>query len=313
MGKLAFETLKSIFGGTFIDKATELMTSLLEILKTVFSSQSVTNMLTIFISVSITILTLYLFIEVANRATTEQLTFERLILILVKFFAAFIILANIKELIMVLFDISVAVYDMVQNAVSKSLGDGNNYGGLQFFPEQNATPDIFPESFSDELKDAFEEAKYGDGIMSYINNMSPFFTCMLFKLFTMVTNIGCFLVVIGNAISLIVRTIFAPIGMVQLMEDGSKSAGIRYLKKFLADGLTLAAILGVLYAVSRLQGGLISASIPSGWNNKLIASQDVLDALLSLGGVGIMVLALQLAGIGAMFKASQIANDIVGI
>lgn len=313
MGKLAFETLKSIFGGTFIDKATELMTSLLEILKTVFSSQSVTNMLTIFISVSITILTLYLFIEVANRATTEQLTFERLILILVKFFAAFIILANIKELIMVLFDISVAVYDMVQNAVSKSLGDGNNYGGLQFFPEQNATPDIFPASFSDELKDAFEEAKYGDGIMSYINNMSPFFTCMLFKLFTMVTNIGCFLVVIGNAISLIVRTIFAPIGMVQLMEDGSKSAGIRYLKKFLADGLTLAAILGVLYAVSRLQGGLISASIPSGWNNKLIASQDVLDALLSLGGVGIMVLALQLAGIGAMFKASQIANDIVGI
>ena len=83
MGELVFETLKSIFGGTFIDKATELMTSLLEILKTVFSSQSVTNMLTIFISVSITVLTLYLFIEVANRATTEQLTFERLILILV--------------------------------------------------------------------------------------------------------------------------------------------------------------------------------------------------------------------------------------
>ncbi|MFQ7273385.1 MAG: hypothetical protein ACLRPE_12660 [Blautia producta] len=317
MGELVFETLKSIFGGTFIDKATELMTSLLEILKTVFSSQSVTNMLTIFISVSITVLTLYLFIEVANRATTEQLTFERLILILVKFFAAFIILANIKELIIILFDVSVAVYDMVQNAVADSLSDGNNYGGLQFFPGENATPDVFPESFTDELKDAFDEAKYGDGIMSYVNNMSPFFTCMLFKLFTMLTNIGCFLVVIGNAISLIVRTIFAPIGLVQLMEDGSKSAGIRYLKKFLADGLTLAAILGVLYAVSRLQGGLISATIPAEWNNTLSASEEVLDALLNLGtfggGVGIMVLALQLAGIGAMFKASQIANDIVGV
>ena len=36
MGELAFETLKSIFGGTFIDKATELITYLLEILKTVF-------------------------------------------------------------------------------------------------------------------------------------------------------------------------------------------------------------------------------------------------------------------------------------
>lgn len=101
MGKVAFEALESIFGGTFIDNATELMSMLLNVLKTAFSSESVSNMLTIFISVSATVLTLYLFIEVANRATTEQLTMERLIIILVKFFAAFVILVNIKELIMV--------------------------------------------------------------------------------------------------------------------------------------------------------------------------------------------------------------------
>ena len=76
-GKVAFEALESIFGGTFIDNATELMSMLLNVLKTAFSSESVSNMLTIFISVSATVLTLYLFIEVANRATTEQLTMER--------------------------------------------------------------------------------------------------------------------------------------------------------------------------------------------------------------------------------------------
>lgn len=130
MGELAFDTLKAIFGGTFIEKATDLMTSLLDALKTVFESQSVRGMLTIFISVSITLLTLYLFIEIANRVTTEQLTFERLILILVKFFAAFFILANIQQIITVSFDISVAVYEMVENSVKDSLGDGNSYGGL---------------------------------------------------------------------------------------------------------------------------------------------------------------------------------------
>ena len=132
-----------------------------------------------------------------------------------------------------------------------------------------------------------------------------------------VANIACYLVVIGNAISLITRTIFAPIGMVQLMEDGSKSAGVWYLKKFLADGLTLAAILAVLYAVSLLQGGLIAATIPEDWNNTLSITEPVLDGILNLGamgsGVGLMMAAIQLAAVGAMFKASQIANDIVGV
>lgn len=313
MGKVAFEALESIFGGTFIDNATELMSMLLNVLKTAFSSESVSNMLTIFISVSATVLTLYLFIEVANRATTEQLTMERLIIILVKFFAAFVILVNIKELIMVLFDIDVAIYDMVQAATKDALEEGSSFGGLKFFPGINPDPSQFPSTFAGDLKKAFEDAGYGEGIMSYVNNMSSFFTCMLLKLFTTVINIACYLVVIGNAISLIVRTIFAPLGIVQMFEDGSKSAGIRYLKKFLADGLTLAAILGVLYAVSRLQGGVITASIPDAWNNNLTANADVLDTVLNLKGPGLSILALQLAGVGAMFKASQIANDIVGV
>lgn len=76
MGKLAFETLGFIFGGTFIERSTSLMKTLINALKEVFQTQTVNNMLAIFISVSITLLTLYLFIEVANRATTEQLTLE---------------------------------------------------------------------------------------------------------------------------------------------------------------------------------------------------------------------------------------------
>nr|WP_317428884.1 hypothetical protein [uncultured Blautia sp.] len=317
MGEIAFDTLKAIFGGTFIEKTTRLMTSLLDALKKLFAAQSVKGMLTIFISISITLLTLYLFIEVANRATTEQLTFERLILILVKFFAAFVILANIQQIITVSFDISVGVYETVETSVSESLKDGNSYGGLKFFPEVNDDPTKFPEKFTEEIKKKFEEANYGDGIMDFVHNMSPFFTSLLFKMCSFVANIACYLVVIGNAISLITRTIFAPIGMVQLMEDGSKSAGVRYLKKFLADGLTLAAILAVLYAVSLLQGGLIAATIPEDWNNTLSITEPVLDGILNLGamgsGVGLMMAAIQLAAVGAMFKASQIANDIVGV
>lgn len=314
MGKLAFETLGFIFGGTFIERSTSLMKTLINALKEVFQTQTVNNMLAIFISVSITLLTLYLFIEVANRATTEQLTLERLILILVKFFASFVILANIQQIITVSFDISMAVYDTVETSVSKKLGEENSYGGLQFFPEVNSNPDEYPSKYTDEIKDKFKEAGYKDGNTSYIKNMSSFFTCLLFKMIMMVVNVASYLIVVGNAISLIARTVFAPIGMIQLMEDGSKSAGVRYLKKFLADGITLAVILVVLYAVSLLQGNIVVASIPKSWHNELKITTTVLDSILNIkSGLGLMLLSVQLAAVGAMFKASQIANDVVGV
>ena len=307
MGKLAFETLKSIFGGTFIENSTKLMTSLITALKEVFTTESVSGILTIFI-------TLFLFIEIANKATTEQLTLERLIMILVKFFAACIIIANIFDIIMFSFNISMAVYETVEVSVKDSFKGENNFGDLKFFPEQNKNPEKFPEKY-DTVKKAFEQEGYGESVLSIIGNMSAFITCLLFKMCTFVINCGSFLIIIGNAISLIVRTVFAPIALTQLMEDGSKSAGIRYLKKFLADGLTLAAILAVLYATSRLQASLISVSIPADWHNTISATS--LDTILNLGvlggGIGIMLIALQLASVGAMFKASQIANDIVGI
>lgn len=314
MGKLAFETLKSIFGGTFIENSTKLMTSLIAALKEVFTTESVSGILTIFISISVTLLTLFLFIEIANKATTEQLTLERLIMILVKFFAACIIIANIFDIIMFSFNISMAVYETVEVSVKDSFKGENNFGDLKFFPEQNKNPEKFPEKY-DTVKKAFEQEGYGESVLSIIGNMSAFITCLLFKMCTFVINCGSFLIIIGNAISLIVRTVFAPIALTQLMEDGSKSAGIRYLKKFLADGLTLAAILAVLYATSRLQASLISVSIPADWHNTISATS--LDTILNLGvlggGIGIMLIALQLASVGAMFKASQIANDIVGI
>ena len=312
MGKTAYNTLNLIFGGTFIKEVTDALMRLLSSLKTIFSTSSIDTMLNVFISIAGTLLVLYLFIEIASKATTEMLTFERLMIILLKTFAAMIILINLKELIILLFNLAIAVYDMVENTVSDSIAD-TNFGGLKFFPDiKGHDPSVFPESFS-VVEKAFDKAGYGSGIGDFIDHFSEFIYCNLFNLFAIVAKCASYLIVIGNAISLIVRALFAPLGVVQMFDDGAKSAGVRYFKKFLAEGLTLAAILGVLYATSLLQGNVMASFIPDAWNNQLLAQGDAIDLILGFKGPGIPVLAIQLAAIGAMFKSSQIANDIVGV
>lgn len=315
MGKTAFNTLSAIFGGTFIKEVTDFLSKLLNSLKSIFSASSVETMLNIFIAISATLLILYLFIEIASKATTEMLTFERLMIILLKMFAAMIILMNLKELIVLLFDLAMAVYDTVQAGVADNLKD-SNFGGLQFFPDISGhDPSKFPESFKT-VEKAFEDIGYSSSIGSFLKHIPEFLFCTIFNLFSFVVKCASYLIVIGNAVLLITRALFAPLGVVQLFDDGAKSAGVRYFKKFLAEGLTLAAILGVLYATSIIQGNIMASFIPSAWNNQIVANADVLDALLTVSltnGPSIPILAIQLAAVGAMFKAQQVANDIVGV
>lgn len=312
MGKTAYNALNSIFGGTFITEVTEFLSKLLNALKTIFSSTSIDTILNVFISIAATLLVLYLFIEIASKATTEMITFERLMIILLKTFAAMIILMNLRELIMLLFNLAIGVYDMVDNAVSKNI-DNTNFGGIKFFPDiKGHDPSVFPESFS-VVEKAFDKAGYGSGLWDFLSHLPEFLFCTLYYLFDLIVKCASYLIVIGNAISLIVRALFAPLGVVQMFDDGAKSAGVKYFKKFLAEGLTLAAILGVLYATSLLQGNIMISFIPDAWNNQILAQADILDKLLNITGPGVTVLAIQLAAVGAMFKSSQIANDIVGV
>ena len=110
---------------------------------------------------------------------------------------------------------------------------------------------------------------------------------------------------------IIVRVIFAPIGIVQLFDEGQRSAGIRYLKKFLAEALTFAVIVGVLFASAKLQNSIVLSISGDTMRNGILSGdnlKDVLDGPKLL----IWINAINLASAGAIMRSGQLANDIIG-
>ena len=105
-----------------------------------------------------------------------------------------------------------------------------------------------------------------------------------------------------------------PIALTQCFEDGQRSAGIRYLKKFAAQALTFMVIIIILYAVSKLQGALLPQLLQGLYKgNTLDINNDNFKEIIGNWKVLISIVVVQFAAVGAMLKGSQIANDIMGV
>jgi hypothetical protein len=87
------------------------------------------------------------------------------------------------------------------------------------------------------------------------------------------------------------RVIFAPIGMSDIINDGTRSSGWRYFKRMMA---------------SILQGSVIIAAAR--------AYALIMPVIMKMNGflAWLMPIVLAFVMIAMMFKASMIANDIIG-
>lgn len=98
-----------------------------------------------------------------------------------------------------------------------------------------------------------------------------------------------FLICWSRILEIMIRVMFAPIGMADIVSGGTQSSGFRYLKKLGAAGLQGAIILAITQAYS-LIAGLIS-TYSGGW---------------------IVMVMLAFVVITLMFKASSLANEVMG-
>lgn len=313
MGEYLFNTLQSLFAGSLITEVSNFISDVVDASDAFFSGQ-VGDMIDILLVIAGTLMTIFLFIDIMNKASQEMITLERLVLILIRYFLAMLVLIYLKEIIVGLFQIISLLYQLLAEQVGLfgtggGTGDNPFSGLIEFFPDDgNPNPNTWPTY--DEVRSAFEGSGYKSGISSYISNFGLFMLCIVISLITWLAKMVAFLITVSTAIALIARAIMAPIGVVQLFDEGMRSAGILYLKKFLAEGLTFFAIIAVLYASSLLQANLIA-----------IQADDVLNGVLSVsaiedlfnGGLIVTVLAIQLSTVGAMFKAGALAKDVVGV
>lgn len=299
MAELFFNAAGLLYGGTSITEIQGFISQILDALTTVFTDASIKQIIDIFLGIGVSLLTVFLYIDILDKATKDMITLEKLIMIFVKYFLAIMILINLPNLIVTLFNLAKGLYDM--------LGEKASFNSLniEYYPGHNPNTAVYPE-WSEDLQKAFKEAGIKNGISALWKNFLALITTILVILVMWVGKIAGYFVVAGNALSLIARVLFAPLGVVQCFDEGLRSSGIRYLKKIVADALTFAVVLGIMYAMSRIQVAIL------GGTGKIerITPDNVLSLLSIKYCIGAIV--LQLSAVGAMMKASQIANDVVG-
>lgn len=303
MDTFVYNTLQMIFGGGMIVDIGDFLGKVIDATQDLFAN-NISTLVTTFSVIAGSLMIIFLYIDLTSNATKELLTLERLILTFIKFFIAMVFLIYLPEILDSLFGLAKGIYDM---ACEKFTYDNLDYG-IRFFPNDgNRNPSVFPDF--ETIKDALSDAGYSNKVTAVVKHIAEFVPLLLVNLVFFVAKAAAYLVTVSNAIMVLVRAVFAPIGVVQLFDEGQRSNGIRYVKKFASDALTFAAIVGILYAASLLQGQLIASVVSENLGGVL--SADYIPDVLSLGTL-IPVVIIQLSAAGAIMKAAQLSNDIVG-
>lgn len=105
-------------------------------------------------------------------------------------------------------------------------------------------------------------------------------------------------VIIQLVVEIAIRRMFAPLAIVDIYQEGMRSPGARYFKKYLAAFLKL--------AVASFIGIIVPTLIA---NAGAVAGSD----LESSFNYCFTVIAINFAAIGIILKAGEYANDIVGV
>ncbi|MCC2254572.1 hypothetical protein LKD70_09105 [Ruminococcus sp. CLA-AA-H200] len=306
MGSTIFDALSVLFAGSLITDVADFIGTIMDALREIFTMSQIGGFIDIFLAIGAACMTIFLYVDLSGRFSREMLSFEQLVLVLIRYVIAMIVLIYLKEIIIFLFQLVSGLYDIAVE--SMNAGTGNPYSSvLEFFPDDgNSDPSVWP-AYS-EVQDAFE-SEFESSIGSYLEHMGLFLLSFVIKFFGWLAKAVAYLIAISSAIALIARAIMSPIGVVQLFDEGTRSAGILYLKKFVREGLTFFAMLIILYASSLIQANVILVLVPSIGDALTVANAS---EMLS-GSVAIAAIAIQLSTIGAMFKAGQISGDVVGV
>lgn len=250
--------------------------------------------------------------DIVSNVQKDMITLERLILIFIKYFTAMVVLIYLEDIVIYLFKFGTGVYNVLSNA-SQSGGALNttSTGALKFFPSERKDgldPTIWPKYSA--IKDVFT-GTWKNSSKVLMQNISIFFTLIIPYLVSWTARLAIFFTIVSNAVMIIVRVIFAPIGIVQLFDEGQRSAGIRYLKKFLAEALTFAVIVGVLFASAKLQNSIVLSISGDTMRNGILSGDNLKDVV---DGTKLMIwlTAINLASAGAIMRSGQLANDIIG-
>lgn len=221
---------------------------------------------------------LWFLIDILDKTTKEQLTVEHFIRQFLKLIFAMFLIQN--------GDIIFPAFLDINKGLTKAIFGGGAAPPNITNPGNISSTSEAPQALVDmllELRIPAHGTLYA--LMQMARLLVPWIATLVGKAYLILTCWGRFL-------ELGVRIIFAPIGMSDLISDGFKGNGFRYLKKLFAVIIQGSVILGIMSLVAAINGRYFSTSTSSIHFNYLI---------------------VLFTEIGLIKKAQSFANDILGV
>lgn len=315
MGSLTLNMARFMFESDLVSQTSGFMKTLLDAISSIVNQDFCLIALTIMGGIAASLLIIYFFIDLAGQASKDMFSLEKFVLAFCKLIIAIAILMYTPEIVAGIVDVGKTMYNWVADSngtfVKKLINTKNGETIKYRYEEGGQLYDKLPgSSKADEI--------WGFSLSKILDQLQTLFVSLLTSIIGFIAKVVVYFVAISNALNIIVRSIFSPIAVVRLFEDGSKSQGIKYLKDFFSECMQMAVIVVVLYACSKLTSEIqmtlykkAGSSLVSTEGGKTVINLFKFQQSLTLGNLHLFLLP-QLATVGATLGAGKLSKEIFG-
>lgn len=282
------------------------------------------------LSAGTALMLIYFFADLADKLGNENFSLDQLFRSLLKIFIAVALINNGIKLVGYIVDLGAAIAaDMT--TVTELSDETTTYTSLtEFFSE---------ETYLTAFKNGLNKIGNDKAVIYIVEAIIPY-------ILALVTNVLLVFIGMSRIVELVVRTIFAPLAVADMFQQGSRSAGERYLKKIMALALQFAAIVGIFIVCSSIMSSTGIATDGSEILTNFMNSADLelevsyesnkfffllpptavvnptfskdscisfLDALFGDADHYWLCLGVMFARIGLAMKSQKLVNDVVGV
>lgn len=290
-GSTIYDMAKQVFGPGMAETLSEWMDKVLGAMKDVLALGYVDDIINVFSIVGCSFMVIYFFADMMNQASKDMFSFEKLVIAFIRMLTAFAILLFLPDILDYLPDWAMGFKEVIfmdGDTMDGSLDMSKIWGAADGLDKYKGYYNHFTKAFE------------------VIGALFGLFIPYLISIFAEL--MGKFIIT-STAVMLVVRTLFAPLGVVQIFEEGTRSSGIRYLKGLLAEGLSFACIIGIILIANSITGALVSDSVDV-VKSLNVNPEKLGDALQFNTLISIIIPKLVVAG--GMASGSKIAHDVMG-
>ena len=315
---IILNALNAIFGSGLNDEVTNWMSQMLSAMENLFTNGGIMDTgMTLFAGICASLLVIYFMMDVINMAKRDLLTLEKFVIECIKFIAAFALVICLKDLMLGIVSLGKNLYDWmnsdevvfnVSNSSNVILFDGEVIGtGVN---TAGPWPPNMQIADGDPVYEAFQNRYSGLG--NALDCVAMMISCIIPALVNAIASFVAYFLVTSNCLNIIIRAIFAPIGVAQLFEDGTRSSGIRYIKRFVSLCITFAVMCVIMKIASGFSSLIFNVIITKNAIAGTPLTFSLLEGFMSFGNSLLLSLPL-LAGVGAMIGAGRVADDLMGV